>query len=92
MIIPLFVFLFPYGILVFILAVIIFFCIYHLVRFGFLNNLTVFMSFVFIAVFALILFISYQHISGIDWRQPLQIFTGVEMKMEVPDFQNIPGL
>ena len=90
--IPLFAFLIPYAILVFILGVIIFFCIYHLVRFGFLNNLTVFMSFVFIAVFALILFISYQHISAIDWRQPLQIFTDIEMNAEIPDFQTIPGL
>ena len=74
---PLYLLLIPYLIFVFCLTVITVFCLYHLLRFGFLNNLTVLASFFLIAIFVLFLFISYKYISPTDWKQPIQFMEGI---------------
>lgn len=68
---PLYIFLFVYLALIFVALVYILFNFYHLFRFGSLEVETVFASFLFIAVLAIIFFSSYQEIIKIDWRQPL---------------------
>lgn len=68
---PLYIFLFVYLALIFVALIYILFNFYHLFRFGSLEVETVFASFLFIAVLAIIFFSSYQEIIKIDWRQPL---------------------
>jgi hypothetical protein len=47
--------------------------LFHLLKFGFFSPTSVFMTFVLMAGTALILFISYQYLSAIDWRQEFDV-------------------
>lgn len=72
--IPISIFLIPYAIFLVIFFVFAFFSLYHMFRFGVTNFTTFFMSFAFIALSVIILFISYEYIAGIDWQRDIQIF------------------
>jgi len=48
--------------------------IYHMLRFGFLDITTFFMTFIFIAVSAVILFYSSNFFSQIDWTLNVSMF------------------
>lgn len=69
--IPLYIFLFVYLALVFISLIYVLFNFYHLFHFGSLDVESVFASFLFLAVLAIIVFASYQEIIKINWRQPI---------------------
>ena len=72
--IPLSIFLIPYAVILIIYFVFSFFSLYHMFRFGVTNFTTFFMSFIYIAVSAIIIFVSYNFIAGIDWQRDLQFF------------------
>ncbi|MCK4967598.1 MAG: hypothetical protein KAS12_00970 [Candidatus Aenigmarchaeota archaeon] len=74
---PLYLILIPYAVFVFCLTMIVFFCFYHLLRFGFLTNLTVLASFFLIAIFALLVFISYKYLAPINWKQSIQLMENI---------------
>ena len=48
--------------------------LFHLLKFGFFSPTSVFMTFILMAGMALILFISYQYLSPIDWQQELDVW------------------
>jgi hypothetical protein len=54
-----------------------YFNIYHIVRFGTLNFTNFLAIFIFIGVSVLILFVSWQYLSQIDWQQSIELFNGV---------------
>lgn len=50
--------------------------LFHILRFGRFDGPTYFMTGLFIAGFAFIIFVTYTFINNIDWSTPLTIFTG----------------
>jgi len=71
--IPLYIILIPYALFLLGFAFFGFFAIYHLIRFGFRTFSNFLMMFVFLGVTIIILFISYQMISEINWFNEVQI-------------------
>lgn len=67
MVIPYIVFLGLYLVAVFIVWLFGAASFYHLVRFGFLSPLSITTSFTMLAGAVLIMFVSYQYLSAIDW-------------------------
>lgn len=70
----------PYSILLYVFIGLIslylilsIFDLYHIARFGFLNQTTMTVTFVFLAVTALILFVSYTELRQIDWSETITI-------------------
>ncbi|MDD5121277.1 MAG: hypothetical protein PHV78_00890 [Patescibacteria group bacterium] len=55
--------------------------LYHLIRFGALNLVTLLFSFISICGVILLVYFSYQYISGIDWGQTFTIFDVIRFKM-----------
>lgn len=51
-----------------------FFAIYHLLRFGFNNLPTFLMIFIYVGFSVIVLFISWQAVSEIDWLRQITIF------------------
>jgi len=51
--------------------------LYHMLRFGFLNFTTFFITFIYIVISILILFFSYQYISQIDWGLNITVFEDI---------------
>ena len=89
---PLYIFLIIYLALLFVCFIYLLFNFYHLFKFGSLEWETVFVSFFFLAVLIIIVFVSYQQISKIDWRQPFFSFEMPEflkeIKIELPEINN----
>ncbi|MFH1867290.1 MAG: hypothetical protein ABIJ81_04395 [Patescibacteria group bacterium] len=76
--IPYSVFLIIYAVT---MAVILFFAVsslYHLLKYGFMSPLAVFMTFLLIAGTAFILVVSYLSFSVIDWQQELSFEQGYD--------------
>ncbi|MBU0649299.1 hypothetical protein KJ969_04350 [Patescibacteria group bacterium] len=71
---PLYTLLILYIIFLLAYAFFSFFAIYHLVRFGFQSLATFLMIFFYIALSVLVLFVSWQAVSGIDWTQEFILF------------------
>lgn len=71
--IPLYILLILYIIFLLGWAFFSFFAIYHLLRFGFQSTGTFFMVFVFIGVSVIILFMSWQAVSQVDWFSQISI-------------------
>jgi len=67
--ISLYVYLILYGILVGIFVIYAFVNLYHLFVYGFLSYLSFLMTFLFLAISILILFITYKYGLQIDWSQ-----------------------
>lgn len=88
MVVPLYIFLIVYLALIFVCLVYLIFNFYHLFKFGSLDWETVFASFLFMAVLAVIVFTSYQQIIKINWREPFFSFEIPpflkEIKIELP--------
>jgi hypothetical protein len=80
MIFPLRVFLYLYLFLTG--SVILFFLanLYHWIRFSFLNFKSVFVSFIFLAGLALLIYFSYQYLIQINWELEVPIFEKIEFK------------
>jgi hypothetical protein len=88
--IPLFIFLIIYLALIFVCFIFLLFNLYHLFKFGILDLETVFVSFFFLAVLAIIVFVSYQQIVKIDWQQPFFSFKIPQFlkEIELPKINN----
>ena len=71
--IPLYIILIPYALFLLGFAFFAFFAIYHLIRFGFKTFSNFLMMFVFLGVTVIVLFVSYQMISEINWFNEVQI-------------------
>lgn len=83
--IPLSFLLIPYGLFLLLFLIFAFFNIYHVFRFGFGELPLFFVTFVFMALSVLIIFISFQQISQIDLTEPL-INLGQFGSSEIPTF------
>ncbi|RLC37042.1 hypothetical protein DRH27_04305 [Candidatus Falkowbacteria bacterium] len=51
--------------------------IYHILKFGFKNFTTFFMTFIFIGFALILLFISFNFIIPIDWKVGISIFSDI---------------
>jgi hypothetical protein len=71
--IPLAIFYYVYLVFVAIFLLFTLFNVYHLIRFGFLSVGNIVMIAFYITVSILILLISWQYISQIDWQQEIPI-------------------
>lgn len=69
------IFYYAYLVMVGMFFIFSFFIIYHLIRFGYFGLGSLVMVGVYIFVSLMILAISWQYISEIDWQQPIEITT-----------------
>ena len=60
-----------YLIIAVIFSMLVFFNLYHAWRFGMNNFINFFTMFLYMAVILLIVFVSYNFISGIDWTETI---------------------
>jgi len=81
----------PYSILLYIFIGLVgvyfifsLFDLYHIIRFGFFNGTTATVTFIFLAVSALILFISYEQLRPIDWSDSIKIELPVSLAQPTP--------
>jgi len=74
---PLSIFLIIYFIFLVIFILFSYFDIYHLLKFGTLNITNFLVTFIYLGGSILIIFISWQYLSQIDWQQPIELFQGI---------------
>ena len=87
MVLPLYIFLIIY--LVFLLIWVIFsiVAVYHMLKFGFLNFTTFFIVFIYVTVAVVLLAISYNFLSQVDWILRFNPFEGLlNVKSDFFDF------
>lgn len=83
--IPLSIFLIPYAVLFVVYLVFSFFSLYHMFRFGVTNFTTFFMTFAYIAISVILIFISYNYLAGVDWQRDI-LFQFVETPINITGF------
>lgn len=76
MTIPLIAFLFLYLLFVFIWLIFSLIALYHIIKYGQINFTTFLITFAYIAGSIIILFLSYEYLSRIDWSAGLTILQG----------------
>ncbi|MFH0956112.1 MAG: hypothetical protein V1801_02790 [Candidatus Falkowbacteria bacterium] len=76
MAIPLIGFLFLYLLFVFVWLIFSLIALFHMIRYGQINFTTFLTTFAYLVGSAMILFLSYQYLSQIDWSVGLTIFQG----------------
>jgi hypothetical protein len=76
MTIPLIAFLFLYLLFIFIWLIFSLIALYHMIKYGQINFMTFITTFAYLAGSAIILFLSYEYLSRIDWSVGLTIFQG----------------
>jgi len=74
MAIPLYIFLYIYWAFVVICLIFAVFNIYHVIRFGSLNQTTVFSSFIFVIGIIIILWIANKWLSTVNWQEIIEFF------------------
>ncbi len=57
--------------------------VYHMLKFGFKNFITIFTTFIFIGISLMLLAITYSYIDGINWQKEIIIFGGA-FDMDLP--------
>ena len=72
-------FLYIYFVFLFIWFIFFLISIYHIVKFGFKNFSTFFVSFIFIGVAIILLSISFNFIKEIDWTIAIDLFKSKDM-------------
>ncbi len=50
------------------------FNIAHVLKFGYINYISYFMTFILLGLTVIILFIAYEQLQGIDWSDPIRLF------------------
>ncbi len=73
---PLYFLLFPYLLFLLVWMFFSLTAIYHILRFGFKNFITIFMAMLYVGVSAWILLVSYNYIKQIDWDLQISILKG----------------
>jgi len=76
MTIPLIGFLYLYFLFVFVWLIFSLIALYHMIKYGQINFTTFIVTFAYLAGSAMILFLSYEYLSRIDWSAGLTIFQG----------------
>lgn len=76
MTIPLIAFLFFYLLFVFVWLIFSLIALYHMIKYGQINFTTFLTIFIYIGISIILLFLSYQYLSRIDWNVGLTIFQG----------------
>lgn len=76
MAIPLIIFLILYCLFVFVWLIFSLVALYHMIKYGQINFTTFITTFAYLAGSAVILFLSYEYLSRIDWSVGLTIFQG----------------
>jgi hypothetical protein len=76
MTIPLIAFFYLYLLFVFIWLIFNFIAFYHIIKYGQIGFMSFLVSLGYLAVSAVILFLSYQFLSQIDWEVGLTVFQG----------------
>jgi len=76
MTIPLIAFLYLYLLFVFIWLIFSLVALFHMVKYGQINFMTFITTFAYLAGSVIILFLSYEYLSRIDWNTGLTIFQG----------------
>jgi len=76
MTIPLIVFLFLYLLFIFIWLIFSLIAFYHILRYGQINFTIYFVTFAYLIIAVIILNLSYQYLSPIDWNTGLTVFQG----------------
>ncbi|MFA6306724.1 MAG: hypothetical protein WCV70_04210 [Patescibacteria group bacterium] len=76
MTIPLIAFLFLYLLFVFVWLIFSLIALFHMIKYGQINFTTFFITFTYIAGSIIILYLSYQYLSQIDWSVGLTILQG----------------
>lgn len=71
---PLYILLIIYAIFLIIFAFFSIFAVYHLIKFGFRTLGNFMMIFIFLGVCVIVLFLSWEAISQIDWTQNVVLF------------------
>ncbi|MBI5254715.1 hypothetical protein HY932_02980 [Candidatus Falkowbacteria bacterium] len=74
MIVPLSIFLFIYLVYIIFFFVFTFFNLYHILKFGFASFGAYLITFGYIAVTILALFVSYFYVARIDWSAQVEMF------------------
>jgi len=63
-----------------------FFNLYHITRFGFVSFWSYVITFGYIGITILALFVSYFYIARIDWSTPVELFGGMETGIKLLGF------
>lgn len=80
---PLYFLIFPLLLFLFIYLVFILINIYHLVIFSEMSLTSFFMTFIFLAGVAYLLFWTWQLAQPLDWQQPISIFKNLSFEMNL---------
>ncbi len=86
MTIPLISVLFLYLLFVVVWIIFSFIALFHIIKYGQVNFLTFFTTFIYIAGSIVILYLSYGYLSQIDWEIGLTIFQGSTNMFGVSNF------
>jgi len=86
MTIPLIAFLFFYLLFVIVWLIFSLIAFYHMIKYGQINLITFFTTFIYIAGSIAILYLSYFYLSQIDWGVGLTIFQGGATAFGVDNF------
>ena len=70
---PLFYIAIPFLIIIGFWIIFAFFNIYHALKFGYINYISYFMTFILIGLSVITLFIGYDLLRGIDWDQMISL-------------------
>lgn len=76
MTIPLIAFLFLYLLFVLVWLIFSLIALYHIIRYGQINFTSITVSLAYLLVSIIMLFLSYEYLSQIDWSAGLTIFQG----------------
>jgi hypothetical protein len=71
MALPLYILAIPYLLVLLFFIIFSFFSLYHLFRYGLMNFTTISMGFLYIALAAFILFVSWTYLKNIEWHETI---------------------
>lgn len=84
--IPLYYLLFPYGFFILVWLVLSGVALYHMLKFGFKNYITLAAVFIYLSVSASLISVSFLYISAIDWQSPIGGFSSAGL-YELPELR-----
>ncbi len=80
---PLYFLIFPFLLFLFIYLVFILINIYHLAAFSEMSLVSFFMTFIFLAGIAYLLYWLWQLAQPLDWQQPISLFKNISLEMNL---------
>ncbi|HCC22470.1 hypothetical protein A2480_01535 [Candidatus Uhrbacteria bacterium RIFOXYC2_FULL_47_19] len=70
---PLAIILIPYGVIVLVFAIVALLNVYHLIHYSATSKTSFAFTFIFLAGTAVIAFLTWQAVGGVDWQTPISI-------------------